>query len=181
VDNVYNIPHLEGLRFWNVKLSKSPTYKQRFFEAHANGIPMVLPVRFKLESWSDWWTLPIEPLVSISGGNVVAKRSVAKASHRGTIKERWTQDDYKITIQGIFINSEDESEFPQADLIKLREVCEAREAVQIECDLFLYFDIYRMVIETYHFPFTSGENQQEYSIKAVSDDLTDILTEEEQL
>ncbi len=181
MDRVINIPHVEGLRFFNVKRFRDPSYKQRFYEAHANGIPMVLPVRFKLESWADWWTLPIEPLVSISGGNVVAKRMVAKGNYRGTVKERWTQDDYKITIKGIFINSEDEGAYPESDVMKLREVCEAREAVQIECELFLFFDIYRIVLETYHYPFTSGENQQEYSIKAVSDDLTDILTEEEQL
>lgn len=181
MDRVYNIPHLEGLRFFNVKRFREPSYKQRFFEAHANGIPMILPVRFKLESWEDWWTLPIEPAVSITGGNVVAKRMVAKGNHRGTVKERWTQDDYKISIQGIFINTEDESLFPEAELMKLREVCEAKEAVQVECDLFLYFDIYKIVLEKYNFPFTNGENQQEYLLTCVSDDLTDLLTEEEQL
>ena len=181
MDRVINVPVVEGMRFWDVKTFRNQNWVQRFREAHANGIPMTMPVRLKLESWSDWWLLPIEPLVGISGGNIIAKRMVAKGKYRGSVKERWTQDDYKVDIKGIFINAEDEGAYPESDVMRLREVCEAREAVQIECALLLYFDIYKIVIETYNFPFTKGENQQEFIIKAVSDDLTDILTEEEQL
>ena len=196
MDNVYNIPQLEGLRFFNIQRSKvfktaEPGFevktfrnaggKTRFSEANANGVPMVMPLRIKLESWPDWWLLPIEPLVSIAGGNVIAKRTVAKGKLRGTIKERWTQDDYAITIQGLFINSNDEGVYPEQQVSLLREICEAREAVQVECDLLTYFDVFRIVIETYNFPFTNGENQQQYSIKAVSDDITDVLMQEEQL
>lgn len=150
-------------------------------ESYKNGLPMIMPVRLKLSSWSDWWTVPIEPLVSVSGANVISKRTVAKAKHRGSIKERWSQDDYAVTLEGDLINPDNDIEYPEADVAQLRQVCEAKEAVEIDCDLLKYFDIYKIVIETYDFPFTPGDNQQRFSIKTVSDDLTDALTEEEQL
>jgi hypothetical protein len=159
----------------------SGTSQKSYTESYANGIPMIMPVRLKLSGWADWWTIPIEPLVSISGGNVIAKRTVAKAKYRGTIKERWTQDDYKVTIEGLLINGESDISFPEDDLSKLRQVCEAAEAVQVDCDLLKYFDVYKVVVETYDFPFTQGDNKQQFSIKCISDDMTDVLTEEEQL
>jgi hypothetical protein len=153
----------------------------KYTESYPSGIPMVMPVRFKLSGWADWWTIPIEPEVTVSGGNVIAKRTVAKAKYRGTIKERWTQDDYKVTIDGDLINPDSDIEFPEADLAKLRQVCEAVEAVQVDCDMLKYFDVYKIVVETYDFPFTPGDNKQRYSLKCLSDDLTDVLTEEDQL
>ena len=181
MDKVLHIPQVEGLRFWNVKRFRDVNYRQRFNEAHATGMPMIMPLRVKLSTWDEWWTLPIEPLVGIKGGNKVIKRYVAKGTGRGSVKERWCQDDYKITISGIFINSEDESLYPEADVQKLREVVEAREAVLVDCALLLYFDIFKIVIEDWDIPFTSGENQQQYSIKALSDDFGDLLVEREQL
>ena len=180
MDNVYSIAAIDGQRFYDIRTFPG-NLNQAYKQAHANGIPMIMPVRLKLESWGDWWTIPIEPLVSVSGGNVVSRRTVAKGKHRGTIKERWTQDDYNIIIRGVLINHENESKFPEADLQKLRQVCEAAEAVQVECDMLQYFDIYRAVVLKYNFPFTHGEMNQTYQITLVSDDLTDILTEEDQL
>lgn len=179
MDRVFFKPKKEAAEFDQVTVSKGSS--KQYSESYPNGLPMIMPVRLKLSSWSDWWTIPLEPLVSVSGGNVVAKRTVAKAKYRGSIKERWAQDDFQVTIEGSLINQDSDYEMPEADIIKLREVCEAKEAVQIECELLRYFDIYNIVIETYDFPQTPGDNRQRYSIKAVSDDLTDALTEEDQL
>lgn len=180
MSNVIHIPQLEGLLYWDKVLLRDGIAKS-YPEAHANGLPMILPVKLKLESWSDYWLLPVEPLVSISGGNVIAKRTVAKGKLRGSIKEYWAQDDYKITITGMLIDVDDQASFPEAALQLLREVCEAREAVSIECDFTKFFDVYKVVVESFDFPFTPGENRQAYTLNLVSDDLTDILTEEDQL
>ncbi len=179
MDRVTFNPDKDGQAFDQVVISGDSQGK--YIESYQNGLPMIMPVRFKLSGWADWWTIPIEPQVSISGGNVIAKRSVAKAKYRGTIKERWTQDDYQVTIEGMLINTESDIEFPEADLSRLRQVCEAAEAVQVDCDLLKYFDVYKVVVESYDFPFTQGDNKQRYSLKCISDDLTDVLTEEEQL
>lgn len=146
-------------------------------KSNALGLPMVIPVSIKLAS-GNWWVFPDEPSITVSGGNVVAKRTVAKSKGRGTIKERWSQDDYSITIAGSIINHDDESVYPEEAVRRLKSFCEAKEAIEVKCDLLGYFDITRMVIESFDFPFTKGENAQAFSIKAVSDDIIDLLVEE---
>jgi len=180
MDRVFFDPQKEAQEFDSIGTYSEGSSK-KYNESYRNGIPMIMPVRLKLSSWGDWWTIPIEPLVSISGGNVIAKRTVAKAKYRGSIKERWAQDDYSVTLEGELKNEDSDFEFPEADLSRLRQVCESKEAVQIDCDLLKFFDVYRIVIETYDFPFTPGDNRQRFTINAISDDLTDALTEEEQL
>ncbi|MFU8843481.1 MAG: DUF6046 domain-containing protein [Bacteroidales bacterium] len=146
--------------------------------ANAMGIPMVMPVRMKLATDSDWWLLPHEPFISVSGGNVVARRNVAKSKGRGTIKERWSQDDYRVTIKGLFMNLTDIAVYPEEDVARLRALCEAREIIEVDCELFRLFGIDRMAIDTYDFPFSKGENIQGYIITGYSDDIAELLIEE---
>ena len=66
--------------------------------ANANGVPMQAPMKLRLNKSEDWWTLPYEPIVTVNGKNVIVKKQVAKGRIRGSIKERWSQDDYQISI-----------------------------------------------------------------------------------
>jgi hypothetical protein len=59
---------------------------------------------------------------------------------------------------------------PQNHIIKLKNLCEAREVLIVECAFLKFFAITKIVIEDYEFPFTKGMANQMYSIKAVSDD-----------
>lgn len=145
---------------------------------NALGIPMTMPVDIRTEG-GEWWTLPIEPMVSVSGKNVISKKQVSKGRVRGTIKERWTQGDYEISIEGILINFNGDA-YPTEDVKKLREFCE-NAAVEVSSPLFDIFSIDRMVIESYSFPFTSGPANQAYSISAVSDDIYKLLLKKEDL
>jgi len=143
----------------------------------ANGFAMFMPVKLGLEG-EELWLLPVEPLVSLTGGNKITRRMVSKGKGRGTIKERWTQDDYAITIDGIFINADDSNVYPEEDMAKLRELCESASVLEVECDLLKYFDISRMVVESYSFPFTKGEQNQRFVITGYSDDLFKLLVED---
>ena len=145
---------------------------------NALGIPMQMPVDMRIEG-GEWWTLPVEPMVSVTGKNVITKKQVSKGLVRGTIKERWSQDDYEISIEGILINFDGEG-YPAEDVKKLREFCE-NAAVEVASPLFDIFSIDRMVIESYSFPFTSGPANQAYSISAVSDDIYKLLLKREDL
>jgi hypothetical protein len=142
---------------------------------NAKGIPMVMPLQIKkiTEPDSEYWTLPYEPLISITGKNVIVKRNVMKSKTRGTIKERWTQDDYEVNIQGILISS-DKDEYPEADIRKLRSYCEAT-SISVLCPLLEIFNISRLAIEDYEFPFTTGKENQGYTIKGMSDDTYQLL------
>lgn len=147
-----------------------------------NGFAMVMPVKLRIPD-GEFWTFPVEPLVGISGGNIIAKRTVAKGKTtgkqaRGTIKERWTQDDYAITIEGVLINMDNANVYPEEDVKKLREFCETHESLDIECELLRIHDISRICITNWDLPFTKGDANQRFTISALSDDLFELLVED---
>jgi len=126
------------------------------------------------------YLLPYEPMISISGGNTIVRRNVAKANGLvGSIKERWNQKDYEITITGVLIGSlltGSVSEcYPISDFKKLKDFMTTPKALKIYCDPLQLLGINRIVIEDFTFPFTKGENVQAYEIKAYSDFAYNLL------
>lgn len=142
----------------------------------------IMPLGIKTADESDFWILPVEPLIDIAGKNNIIRRNVAKTTDstgRGTIKERWAQDDYRITIIGYLRNFVNDNDYPRADVEKLRYYCEARQALSVKCPLFEIYNINQIVIEDHEIPHTSGENLQAYTITAYSDNLFELLIETE--
>jgi hypothetical protein len=145
------------------------------------GVPHYDEVKIKLETEPDtdeyWFTLPIDPVISITGRNSVIKRNVLKTNeytaHRGSVKEIWSQDDYEVNIAGSFVSHK----FPENNLQILKNICEARQAVNVRSQLLGLFGITRITIEDFSFPFTKGLENQMYVIKAYSDDEFDLLIE----
>lgn len=124
------------------------------------------------------WRLPVDPLVSVSGKNVIKRRYVAKSSNRGSIKECWSQDDYDVNISGVII-AEDAVKLAE-HLSNLRKVCNMAESVEIVSEFLnnpSTFGINRIAIESYDFPFTKGLENQSFTIKAYSDDSYKLLEE----
>lgn len=160
---------------YDIQLSEA---QQQEAVANANGVPMQCPLWMRLEG-EEWWLLPYEPIITINGKNVIAKKQVAKGKVRGSIKERWSQDDYQISISGILMNPKG-TEYPDEDVKALKRLCEAA-TVQVMCPLFEIFSIDQIVIESFDFPFTSGPFNQAYTIGAVSDDIYKLLLREEDL
>lgn len=123
----------------------------------------------------NWWLLPWEPMITISASNVIAKRRVAKAGKNqiGTIKERFSTDDYQITITGALIGNKmlgkPAETYPRFEMEKLRDYLLTAEAIEVKCEALQILNINKIVIEEMSFPFTKGENVQAYEIKAVSD------------
>ena len=123
--------------------------------------------------------LPYEPLINISGRNIIVRRNVAKmkpvygSELGGTIKERWTQGDYEITITGFLMESimtgDVASCFPRDDFQFLNEIITAAQSIKVYCEPLQLLGINQLVIEEFNFPFTKGENVQAYEIKAYSD------------
>ncbi len=145
---------------------------------NVKGVPMQCPLKMRLEG-EEWWQLPYEPIISVNGKNVIVKKQVAKGRVRGSIKERWSQDDYQISISGIFMNPSGAG-YPEDYVMKLKKLCEAAK-VQVMSPLFEVFSIDRIVIESYDFPFTSGPANQAYTINAVSDDIYKLLLKKDDL
>jgi hypothetical protein len=132
------------------------------------------PLSFSLTKDGTKYLLPYEAMISINGKNQVIKRSVAKGDKiPGKIKERWSQDDYEITITGVLIGDYETGTFkdcyPLRDFEKLRDFLTASQSIYVLCEPLNLLNINKIVIEEFNFPFTKGENVQAYEIKAVSD------------
>jgi hypothetical protein len=146
---------------------------------NALGVPMQLPMRLKLEeAGAEEWLLPMEPMVSLTGQNIITRRHVNKGRVRGSIKERWAQDDYSITVEGILMGMD--GKYPEEDVARLRSFCEAAHVTVLN-PLLEIFGISHMVIESWDIPFTSGTANQNYTLKAQSDDIYKLLLTREDL
>ena len=144
---------------------------------NANGVPMVFPLYFALEG-EPWWLLPYEPQVTIRGTNVLVKKQVQKGAVRGTIKERWSQGDFSLSISGILMGAN--GKYPSDDVKKLRAYCEAGK-VLVKSPQMELFSINQIVVEDWSIPFTAGTANQAYTIEAVSDDIYKLLLRREDL
>ena len=140
---------------------------------NALGIPMVMPLSLRLDvEGAEEWLLPEEPLISITGQNLITRRHVSKGRLRGSIKERWTQDDYTVKIEGLLLGRD--GRYPKNDVEQLRRYCEAGK-VKVLCPLLEIFGITQIAIESWDIPFTSGTTNQNYEITAYSDDIYKLL------
>lgn len=134
---------------------------------------MVLPLSLRLPQAGETdWLLPYEPMITISGKHIIIKRQVAKSKARGSIKERWTLDDYSVKIEGILMSESDS--YPEDDVRRLRKFCEAGEVIATS-PLLELFGISRLVIESWEIPHTSGVRNQNYSLSCLSDDTYKLL------
>ena len=139
---------------------------------NALGVPMQMPLSLRLEGdGEEEWLLPYEPLVSLTGRNIITRRTVNKGTTRGSIKERWAQDDYGIKIEGILIG---DGGYPKEDVARLRHICEAAK-VEVYSPFLEIFGISRMVIEGYELPMTTGLHNQNYSLSCYSDETYKLL------
>lgn len=146
---------------------------------NATGVPIVLPLRFQLEeSGAQEWLFPMEPMISVNGQNILVRRNVSKGKIRGSIKERWTQDDYSVRIEGILMGMD--GKYPEADVAKLRSFCEAGHVKALN-PLLEIFGISQLAIESWDIPFTSGTINQNYTIQAYSDDIYKLLLSRDDL
>ena len=65
--------------------------------------------------------------------------------------------------------------FPLEDIHRLREYCEGREVVLCCNDLLEAFGINRLAIESFDFAHTPGYENQQFAIKAYSDEDFSLL------
>lgn len=146
---------------------------------NARGIPMVLPLRFQLEeSGSKEWLFPLEPMISLNGQNILTRRHVSKGTIKGSIKERWTQDDYTVRIEGLLMG--EDGKYPEEDVSRLKAFCEAGHVKALN-PLLEIFGISQLAIESWDIPFTSGTINQNYTIQAYSDDIYKLLLSRDDL
>lgn len=139
------------------------------------------PLSFSFTESGKKFLFPYEPMITISSGNTIAESNVAKQgdAFRGTIKERWSANDWDITITGVLIGSilrgSLEDCYPANQMKAMFEYLKAAKSIYVYNHALNELNILRVVIYDYSFPFTKGENVQAYEIKCKSDDMFDLL------
>jgi hypothetical protein len=123
------------------------------------------------------YVFPFDAIIDVKAKMEIIKRNVAKSKRKGTIKGLWTQSDYEINIRGTIIG---ESLSDVRDQVKV--INDLLSANKTGFNLYASPDfealsISRIVVETWDFPFTQGEENQEFTMKAMSDDVYELLIE----
>ncbi|WP_051269760.1 DUF6046 domain-containing protein [Flavobacterium suncheonense] len=144
------------------------------------------PLSFSFTENGEKWTFPFEPMLSISSGNNVVERNVAKQDNMiGTVKERWSQKDFEISITGALIGSmmkgQPQDCYPVEMMSRLFEFLKHRKEIFVYSFPLETLGITKVVIYDYSFPFTKGENVQAYDIKVKSDFAYNLLVKEEDI
>ena len=122
------------------------------------------------------YRFPLDPIMTASSRNVIARRYVAKGSLRGTVKESWSEDDVEITISGVLIGAD--AEELNGMVQELADVCETGEALEVENEwLNEGLRVCHLVVESCQFPHTKGLTNQAYTLKCYSDDSINVLEE----
>jgi len=143
------------------------------------------PLSFSLTENGQKWLFPYEPMITISSGNTIIKRNVAKQGNKliGTIKERWNRKDFDITVTGVLMGSlitgKMDDCFPIKQMEELFKFLKHNKEFYIYCAPLEILGIIKVVVEDYTFPFTKGENVQAYDLKITSDDFYNLLVIEE--
>lgn len=146
------------------------------FKKTLNGTDMLMPLTVKIPNGSEW-LFPLEPMISLKGGQKIIRRYPNRSKNGGSIKERWSSDDYKISIKGILLDVKNER-YPEDQVNQLKKFCEYKGSIEVTNTMFRIFGIERIVITDFDIPFTSGATTQSYTINAYSDKLFDSLLTE---
>jgi hypothetical protein len=142
------------------------------------------PLSFSFSGSDQKWLFPYEPMLTISSGNNIVKRNVAKQGKGliGTVKERWSRKDFDITVTGILMGQLTTG--LAEDTYPIKQLESLMEYLSFEKEIFIYslplekLGITKVVVEDYSFPFTKGENVQAYDLKLTSDFAYNLLVQE---
>lgn len=138
------------------------------------GVSNQFPLKFNAEGLKEF-VFPFDPWINIGFKNIITRRTVAKGSKRGTVKERWTEDDADINISGVFMSSD--GTYPK-EVKLLQEYFELHKSIDVTCPLLNDKGIYQIAIESLEFNHTKGIENQSFGIKAYSDDVFNFLVDQ---
>lgn len=128
------------------------------------------------QSEEEYFAFKVDPVIAVSGGNQITTRHVAKSRMRGTIKESWAQDDWKIDIRGVLAGKDADDLASQMQALK--ELLDSDQTLCVVCPYLQdCFSIERLVVQSYSFPATKGMRWQQFQLSCLSDEEYDLLEE----
>ena len=116
----------------------------------------------------DGWTLPVDPLISISASKTVVQTQMTGGV--GPVIEEVAMEGYTIIIRGVLIN-EDNDDYPYDQVAKLNNLFTKMGGVKVQNDILnRCYGIDKIVIKSHSEPAEAGsQSMQAYTITAVSD------------
>lgn len=93
----------------------------------------------------------------------------------GTVKRFVSDGDFAIAISGKIVNNDQFLQAPNEDLGNFIKILEAPESIPIVSGHLQRFDIFDIVIKGYNLPQGSKQNEQEFQIRAYSDEPFDFI------
>ena len=125
------------------------------------------------------WHLPY-PIISISSRKTIIETSLTE--RRGTVKELINIQDYEIIIRGFIVAKA--NEFPESDVITLRNIYEQNASLSIQCPLTDIFLLRpdrsgsdQVVITEMKFHEVKGvKNVRPYELRLISDEPFNLIS-----
>jgi len=140
------------------------------------GVEIWLPTRLKFENGTSFF-LPYST-IRLTGSKSFIRTPLSE--RRGSVKELFSIDDYKITIKGFFIDKQNRV-FPEADLKLLRQFFESNERCFLENALTDFFldKTDAVVINSFELPEVEGgkKTMRPFVMQFESDSIFDLIVE----
>ena len=138
----------------------------------------VTPITFRTVIDREVLTLdfPVDPLVSIEQKNTITHRTPLSATQHGSVKEFFNCEDFTINISGLFMS--DNKKCVDQYCQQLTKFAQCGQAIDIICPYINdTFNIMQIVIESIKYPFTEGEENQQFALECRSDNDFDLIIE----
>ena len=152
----------------NVSLMASEEYTaeaedKAVHEKSLLGTPFLAPISI------GGFKIPNEAVITIVGQRNIVTTDFDGA--KGSFKEEYSIDDYKITIKGILTNTDfSQEKYPEEDVRRLQSICKESGHKKIINKICEIHGINYIAIERWEFPGVPGEPEmQAYIIEALSD------------
>lgn len=164
----------------NALRTEHGTNGSAYYAMH-NGVEYFMPVTLSYTE-SDSVTESVQlqfPIIELSSKKTIVETQLTE--RRGTVKELINIQDYEIKIKGFIIGTQ--HEFPEQDVISLRNLYERNEALSIQCPLTDIFLLRsgrtgsdKVVIKDLKFPFITGvKNVKAYEMTLISDEPFNLI------
>lgn len=116
----------------------------------------------------DGWTLPVDPLISVSAAKTVVQTQMTGGV--GPVVEEVALEGYTIVIRGVLIN-EDNDDYPFDQVAKLNNLFTKMGGIKVQNDILnRCYGIDKIVIKSHSEPAEAGaQSMQVFTITAVSD------------
>lgn len=114
------------------------------------------------------WVLPIDPILSVQGRHHIVRRQPLHGNQKGSIKERWGEEDHQVVLQGYFVGAQ---HYPEDEIARLHGYFTHNGPIGIITPVLQALGLRTFSIIRLTFPPTEGRLNQRYTLEAYSDQM----------